>query len=105
MRIDARRGDGPYEVYDAERMVFITLRVVWADDTLNAWGEYHWPPKADGAHLLVVARLAKRIVILPGRQLVVVNPVRDDVLWQALEALGEIASGVAGNDSAGIAHG
>lgn len=84
MRLDARRGDGPYSVWHAEEMRYLK-HVVWLDDDLHAWGEYVWPPVREGDHLMVRAMLAKRILIMPDRRLIVINPLEDDEFVETLQ--------------------
>ena len=75
MRLDARKGDTGWFVYDAEACRKIEY-AVWFDDETAQYGVY------DGLFFALVGEpttiQAKRIVIYPDRKLVIVNPVEDD---------------------------
>lgn len=81
MRLDARKGDYPYNVYHAERCEMLKT-VVWVDDETHQWGEH---ARNAAGHIVIVANDAlmvthqeKKIVIYLDRRLIIINPVADD---------------------------
>lgn len=74
MILDGRKGDRPYQCYDAKtcRMV---KQVVWVNDETAQWGRYVSHPV--GGELLTEAVQEDRITIYVARKLVVFNEVDD----------------------------
>ena len=55
--------------------------VVWVDDATRCWAEYVMPHEFVNGVLRTRVHVAKRILILPDRKLVVINPVGFGDRW------------------------
>ena len=97
MRLDARRGhyDG-WTVYHATRCEVLD-HVVWVDDCTMQWCQYEVPYRVVGDEVASRVYDAERIVIIPARRLVLIDPVADaddneiDVLVAAPVPMGMVA--------------
>lgn len=79
MRLDGRKGDRGWYAWHCERCVQLQ-RTQWIDDETNEWAEVVYPYVIiDRSYVLTTLHKAKRIIIIPSRRLVLVNPHDDDV--------------------------
>lgn len=74
MRLDANKGDRGYTTYHAERCQVLP-HVVWVDDETRCWAQHVLPLQAVDGALRTQVRVAKRILIMRDRRLVIINPV------------------------------
>lgn len=83
VRLDASRGHKGWTTYHAERCQ-VLRHVTWVDDETRQWGEYMEPYRHVDGRLLQRVNNAKRILILPDRKLIVINPVGVGDRWVSL---------------------
>jgi hypothetical protein len=69
MRLDARKGDTGWQVYDAKRCRKLEF-VVWLDNSDATWGEFD-----DNVPGRVIVRQEDRITIYQSRRLVIFNEI------------------------------
>ena len=82
MRLDAAAGDRGYTTYHAERCQVVN-HVVWVDDSSRCWAQYVTPYEMQNGALRQRTHVAKRILILPDRRLVIINPVGFGDRWES----------------------
>jgi hypothetical protein len=70
MRLDARKGDVDWSVYDAKRCCMVK-HVVWLDDETATWAELVIVKRRPFLELIL--RQEDRITIYPSRRLVIFN--------------------------------
>lgn len=76
MRLDARKGDFPWNVWHVERGEPIK-QCVWADDESNEWGEYTGRIDTILWEAIIDTHQARKIVICPDVRVVLINPIED----------------------------
>lgn len=92
MILDARKGDyrtyRGWSVYHAEECRFLRT-VVWIDSDTAQWGENLMPLQIVDDEFVIQIHQARKIEIYVDRQLVIINPVPDEITIKEkeLEAL------------------
>lgn len=79
MRIDGRNllYRESWTVWHAEQCK--TLKnVLWADDVLNQWCQFHEPLQIVAGEIAASIHQAKKINILVASQLIIINPIEDN---------------------------
>lgn len=76
MKLSALNGDIGWDTYHAEWMRFLP-ETVWIDDQTLEFGLIRY---MHGGFAWIDIHKAKKILILPKRKLVLINPIADDVM-------------------------
>lgn len=83
MRLDARKGDTGWNLWDVERCI-VPKGVVWVDDETAQWGAHDKDSEGAFSYLVLygewslITHQEKRIAIYPDRKLILFNPVADN---------------------------
>jgi hypothetical protein len=76
MRLDARKGDVDWSVFDCERCEALRL-VLWVDDESNRYCQAVIPMHVAGDEVATIEHQTRKILICPAVRMVLINPLEN----------------------------